>query len=161
LLTCRLPGMADRSPVRIVLDANLRIGIKTRMVASASETPLWVVASEQAPPDRAQAWAARGVEVFRVAARDGRLDLSAVLESIAARGITRLMVEAGPILAAAMLEADLVDAAALLRSPTAIGQDGLDALEGIPLTALTQSPRLELIRTESVGADTIECLARR
>jgi diaminohydroxyphosphoribosylaminopyrimidine deaminase/5-amino-6-(5-phosphoribosylamino)uracil reductase len=161
LLTCRLPGMADRSPVRIVLDANLRIGLATRLVASARETPLWVVASEEAPPERAQALAAGGVEVLRVVARDGRLDLATVLQSLAARGITRLMVEAGPILAAAMLEADLVDAAALLQSPDAIGENGLDALEGIPLTALTQSPRLELIRTESIGADTIACLARR
>jgi diaminohydroxyphosphoribosylaminopyrimidine deaminase/5-amino-6-(5-phosphoribosylamino)uracil reductase len=161
LLTCRLPGMADRSPVRIVLDANLQIGLETRLVASARETPLWVVAGERAPPDRAQALAARGVEVLRVAARDGRLGLSATLKSLAARGITRLMVEAGPILAAAMLAADLVDSAALLRSPNAIGEDGLDALEGISLTALTQSPRLELTRTESVSGDTIECFARR
>jgi diaminohydroxyphosphoribosylaminopyrimidine deaminase / 5-amino-6-(5-phosphoribosylamino)uracil reductase len=161
LLTCRLPGMADRSPVRIVLDANLRISLVTRLVASARETPLWVVASEQAPTDRAHALAARGVEVFRVTAHDGRLDLSAVLKSLAARGITRLMVEAGPILVAAMLEADLIDAAALLRSPKPIGKDGLDALEGIPLTALTQSPRLALIRTESAGEDTLECLVRR
>ena len=145
LLTCRLPGMADRSPVRVVLDANLQIGLETRLVASARETPLWVVAGERAPPDRAQALAARGVEVLRVAAR----------------GITRLMVEAGPILAAAMLEADLVDRAALLRSPNTIGEDGLDALEGISLTALTQSPRLKLTRTESVSGDTIECFARR
>jgi diaminohydroxyphosphoribosylaminopyrimidine deaminase/5-amino-6-(5-phosphoribosylamino)uracil reductase len=161
LLTCRLPGMADRSPVRVVLDANLQIGLETRLVASARETPLWVVAGERAPPDRAQALAARGIEVLRVAARDGRLGLSAMLKSLAARGITRLMVEAGPILAAAMLEADLVDSAALLRSPNTIGEDGLDALEGISLTALTQSPRLELTRTESVSGDTIECFARR
>jgi diaminohydroxyphosphoribosylaminopyrimidine deaminase/5-amino-6-(5-phosphoribosylamino)uracil reductase len=161
LLTCRLPGMADRSPVRVVLDANLQIGLETRLVASARETPLWVIAGERAPPDRAQALAARGVEVLRVAARDGRLGLSAALKSLAARGITRLMVEAGPILAAAMLAADLVDSAALLRSPNTIGEDGLDALEGISLTALTQSPRLELTRTESVSGDTIECFARR
>ena len=91
----------------------------------------------------------------------GRLDLAAVLKRLAARGITRLMVEAGPILAAALLAADLVDEAALLRSPKVIGPDGIDALEGLPLTALTTSSRFELIRTEWLGEDTIDLLARR
>ena len=43
LLTCRLPGMADRSPVRVVLDSALRLPLDSRLVATARETPLWVV----------------------------------------------------------------------------------------------------------------------
>jgi diaminohydroxyphosphoribosylaminopyrimidine deaminase/5-amino-6-(5-phosphoribosylamino)uracil reductase len=70
------------------------------------------------------------------------------------------MVEAGPILSAAFLEADLVDAAALFRSPAPVGADGIDALEGMPLTALTQSARLRLIGSEQVGADTLEMFER-
>jgi diaminohydroxyphosphoribosylaminopyrimidine deaminase / 5-amino-6-(5-phosphoribosylamino)uracil reductase len=161
LLTCRLPGMEQRSPVRVVLDSNLRVGLDARLVATAREVPLWIVTSHAAAPDRAQMLQARGVEVLRVARRNGRLDLNAVLKHLGERGITRLMVEAGPILAAAMLEADLIDAAALLRSRDAIGPAGIDALEGMPIAALTRSPRLELVRTESLGEDTIELLARR
>jgi diaminohydroxyphosphoribosylaminopyrimidine deaminase/5-amino-6-(5-phosphoribosylamino)uracil reductase len=70
------------------------------------------------------------------------------------------MVEAGPILAAALLDTDLIDEAALLRSSKTIGPDGIDALEGRPLAALTRSPRLELLRTETAGEDTIDFLAR-
>ena len=161
LLTCRLPGMADRSPVRVVLDGRLRLEPGTRLVATARETPLWVVTSERAPEDRAQGLRAAGAEVLRVTATEGRPDLAVVLERLAERGITRLMVEAGPILAAALLSADLVDEAALLRSSKVIGPAGIDALEGVSLAALTQSPRLELVRTEIAGADTIEFLARR
>lgn len=161
LLTCRLPGMEQRSPVRVVVDSNLRVGLDARLVATAREVPLWIVTSHAAAADRAQKLQARGVEVLRVTMRNGRLDLEAVLKHLGERGITRLMVEAGPILAAAMLEADLIDAAALLRSRDAIGPDGIDALEGMPIAALTRSPRLELVRTESLGEDTIELLARR
>jgi diaminohydroxyphosphoribosylaminopyrimidine deaminase/5-amino-6-(5-phosphoribosylamino)uracil reductase len=161
LLTCRLPGMADRSPVRVVLDSELRLRLDTRLVATARATPLWVVASTLAAEDLAQALRAAGAEVLRVPAAVGGLDLRAVLEHLAARGITRLMVEAGPILAAAMLSADLIDEAALLRSSKVIGRDGIDALEGLSLAALTRSPRLELIRTEIAGEDTIDFLARR
>jgi diaminohydroxyphosphoribosylaminopyrimidine deaminase / 5-amino-6-(5-phosphoribosylamino)uracil reductase len=161
LLTCRLPGMAGRSPVRVVLDGELRLGLDTRLVATARETPLWVVTSALAAEDRAQALRSAGAEVLRVPAAEGRLDLAAVLERLAERGITRLMVEAGPILAAAVLGADLVDEAALLRSSKVIGPDGIDALEGLSLAALARSPRLELIRTEIAGPDTIDFLARR
>jgi len=161
LLTCRLPGMADRSPVRIVLDSSLRIRLDTRLVATARETPVWILASEAAAPDRVQALRARGVEVLQARLRNGKLDLEGALKQISGRGITRVMVEGGPILAAAMLEADLVDAAALVHSRRVIGPDGIDALEGLPLEALTRSPRLELIRTEGLGEDTIELLGRR
>jgi diaminohydroxyphosphoribosylaminopyrimidine deaminase/5-amino-6-(5-phosphoribosylamino)uracil reductase len=70
------------------------------------------------------------------------------------------MVEAGPILAAAFVTADLVDEAAVLRGPGAIGADGIDALEGMPLTVLTASPRLRLRGVEPAGADTIATFER-
>jgi len=161
LLTCRLPGMADRSPVRVVLDSKLRLRLDSRLVATAREIPLWVVTGDPAAGDRAQALQRAGAEVLRVPAGDGSLDLAAVLTHLAERGITRLMLEAGPILAAAMLGADLVDEVALLRSPKNIGRDGIDALEGLPLAALTHAPRLQLIHSEIAGEDTIDFLARR
>ena len=161
LLTCRLPGMADRSPVRVVLDCELRLPLDGRLVATAREVPLWVVTGEGAPPDREQALRAKGVEVLRVRSADGRLDLAAVLQTLAARGITRLMIEAGPIVSAAFVKADLVDEAIVFRSPNAIGPDGIDALEGLPLAALTASPRLSMKGTEMAGADTSSASAAR
>ena len=161
LLTCRLPGMAGCSPVRIVLDSALRLPLASRLVQSARETPVWVVAGSAAPPAAAQALQAHGVEVLPAKGRDGRLDLADVLKSLAARGITRLMLEGGPTLAAAFVAADLVDEANLFHSSKLLGPDGIDALEGLPLTALTQSPRLQSIASAAVGADTLAVLARR
>ena len=60
-----------------------------------------------------------------------------------------------PTLAAAFVRADLVDEAFLLRAPAAIGE-GIDALEGLPLEALTRSPQLVLADSETVGADMVE-----
>jgi diaminohydroxyphosphoribosylaminopyrimidine deaminase/5-amino-6-(5-phosphoribosylamino)uracil reductase len=159
LLTCRLPGM--HSPLRIVLDTALRLPAACRLVASAAQVPLWVLAGERGSPERAEALEARGVEVLRVRDAGGRLDLAAALELLSERGITRLIVEAGPILATALLRADLVDEAALFRSPASIGPDGIDALDGVPLSALTQSPQLKPIAAETVGSDTLELFERR
>jgi diaminohydroxyphosphoribosylaminopyrimidine deaminase/5-amino-6-(5-phosphoribosylamino)uracil reductase len=172
LLTCRLSGMAARSPVRVVLDSGLRLPVTSALVRSARETPVWVMAATDAPAEAETALAAHGVEVFRLPASFtslpcedaaggwGRLDLPAALRFLADRGITRLMVEGGPVVTASFLAADLVDAAALLRGPAAIGPAGIDALEGMPLAVLTASPRLRPQGIERVGADTIETFER-
>ena len=50
MLTCRLPGMAKYSPVRVVADSMLRLPLNSRLVKSASETPVWAIAGMAAPP---------------------------------------------------------------------------------------------------------------
>jgi diaminohydroxyphosphoribosylaminopyrimidine deaminase/5-amino-6-(5-phosphoribosylamino)uracil reductase len=70
------------------------------------------------------------------------------------------MAEGGPILAASLLAADLVDEAALFRSPHLLGGGGIDALEGLRLTALTQSAQLAARGSERVGLDRMEIFAR-
>jgi diaminohydroxyphosphoribosylaminopyrimidine deaminase / 5-amino-6-(5-phosphoribosylamino)uracil reductase len=160
LLTCRLPGMGERSPVRVVLDTMLRLPPECRLAHSARQVPLWVMAGEGAPRERERVLAAAGIVVLRVPGAGDRLDLVAALKLLARRGVTRLMVEAGPIVAGAFLRADLVDEVALLRSPSALGADGIDALDGLLLSALTQSPRLRSLGSEAIGADKIETFER-
>src|SRR5262245_32384221 len=161
LLTCRLPGMANRSPVRVVLDRRLRLPLDGRLVATARDVQLWVVTDHEAPADCEQDLLTRGAQVLRVPSAGAELGLGAVLQRLAGRGITRLMVEAGPIVSAAFVNADLVDEAVVFRSPNTIGPDGIDALEGLPLDALTKSPRLSMKGTEMAGADTVEYFRRK
>src|SRR3954452_17957747 len=152
LLDCRLPGMASRSPVRVVLDSALRLPEGSRLAASATRTLDWVFVDENARSEREAALTAAGVETLRVPGAHGKLDLGAVLRGLAGRGITRVMVEAGPILSAAFLAADLIDEAALFRASDPIGA-GIDALDGMPLSALTLSAKLRLACSEQVGED--------
>jgi len=157
-LTCRLPGMEALSPVRVVLDGRLRLPAGSALVKSARATPVWVVAAPDAPPQAERALRELGVEVLRAPARSGRPDLAAALRMLAERGITRLMVEGGPTVAAGFVAADLVDEAALFRSPKAIGPDGIDALEGMRIETMTA--RLKTIAREPVGEDSVEFFAR-
>src|SRR5947209_1981529 len=131
-LTCRLPGMEQRSTVRVVLDSTLRMPVQSKLASSAARTLDWVFMEEAATPARESELTAAGVEVLRVRGTNGRLDVAAVLRALAARGITRVMVEAGPILSAAFLAAGLIDEVALCRSPGLIGADGVDARGGMP-----------------------------
>jgi len=161
MLTCRLPGMEKNSPVRIVLDGALRLPPASRLVRSARSVPVWLVTGGESSRAAQDALLREGVIVLQAARSAGRLDLAAVLKLIAARGVTRLMVEGGPTLATALLAADLIDEAMLLQSPKVVGADGIDALDGLPLTALTQSPCLQCVVSEAVGADTRLVYERR
>jgi diaminohydroxyphosphoribosylaminopyrimidine deaminase / 5-amino-6-(5-phosphoribosylamino)uracil reductase len=156
LLTCRLPGMAARSPVRVVLDRALRISGDSRLVHSARETPLWVVTSDLAEAPAAMKLGAAGAEVVRVAsgAQPG-LDLPAVLHALAEKGVTRLMVEGGARVANSFVAAGLVDEIWLLRGPEPIGVDGVPALDALPLAAITQSPAFRLRASETLDNDSL------
>jgi diaminohydroxyphosphoribosylaminopyrimidine deaminase/5-amino-6-(5-phosphoribosylamino)uracil reductase len=79
-----------------------------------------------------------------------------VLKALASRGITRLMIEGGPRVAAAFVQADLVDEAALFRSSKALGADAIDALAGLPLSGLN----LKSVASEAIGGDTLELFER-
>jgi diaminohydroxyphosphoribosylaminopyrimidine deaminase / 5-amino-6-(5-phosphoribosylamino)uracil reductase len=159
-LTCRLPGLEPRSPVRVVLDAQLRLPLGSALVRGARATPVWIVGAPDASPEAARALQGQGVEVLSAPAHAGRLDLAVVLRQLAERGVTRLMVEGGPTVAAAFLTAGLIDEAALFRSPQIIGTGGIEALEGLPLETLTESPNLKPLGKESVGDDSVEFFAR-
>jgi diaminohydroxyphosphoribosylaminopyrimidine deaminase/5-amino-6-(5-phosphoribosylamino)uracil reductase len=156
-----LPGLAEYSPVRIVLDGALRLPLGSRLAQTAGEFPVWVIADMEAQRPAEEALRAEGIEVLRTEQKDGRIDLGAALKLIAARGITRLMVEGGPTLAGALVAADLVDEAHLLHSPKIAGETGVDALEGIPLTALTESDRLQRVGCFSLGTDCHDVYERR
>ncbi|MSP31792.1 MAG: bifunctional diaminohydroxyphosphoribosylaminopyrimidine deaminase/5-amino-6-(5-phosphoribosylamino)uracil reductase RibD [Pseudolabrys sp.] len=157
-LGCRLPGLFERSPVRVVLDAKLRLPLATAVVATVSATPTWVFTSRKPSAIAEEVLQQRGCKVFRVDDKDGKLDLDAVLKVLSEQGITRLMVEGGPIVAASFVAAGLVDAAVLLRAEKTIGADGIDALEGMPLSALTG--KLTSRGSEKLGADTAETFER-
>lgn len=159
-LTCRLPGMLDRSAVRVVLDSDLRLSATSALARSISVAPLWIIAAEDAPSEREALIVSLGAEVMRVRRKPDRgLDLDAAVKLLALRGITRLMVEAGPRIAVAFLRHGLVDEANIFEAPLHLGADALDALEGLPLSAL--DTYLSDTEIEWQGVDRLRIMRRR
>ncbi|MCG6207130.1 bifunctional diaminohydroxyphosphoribosylaminopyrimidine deaminase/5-amino-6-(5-phosphoribosylamino)uracil reductase RibD [Rhodopseudomonas sp. HC1] len=156
-LTCRLPGMAALSPIRVVLDRSLRISGDSKLVHSARQTPLWLMASEIAEAASAMRLGAAGAEVIHVAdcADTPGLDLPAVLRALSAKGVTRLLIEGGAQTARAIVAGKLADEIWLLRGPAPIGEGGLKALDGVPLTAITAAPDWRERSCERIGDDTL------
>src|SRR5712671_6168124 len=162
LLTCRLPGMEAQSPVRVVLDARLRIPGTSKLVHSARETPLWVMTSSLSEAPAAMKLGAAGAQVIRVAAttKPPGLDLPAVLRALSEKGISRLLVEGGARVASSFVAAGLVDEAWLLRGAEPVGADGVAALDALPLTALTESPTFKVRASETLEKDTLTIYER-
>ena len=160
LLTCRLPGMQKRSPVRVVLDSKLRLPPEHALVAGARETPLWVIAAPDAPAANEKALQEAGVDILRSGKGEGGLDLRKALALLGGKGITRLLVEPGPLLAAAFLKAELIDEAVVIRSPAALGADAVGAIEGQSLNALTDSLKFRIAGQGKLGADQLTVYER-
>jgi diaminohydroxyphosphoribosylaminopyrimidine deaminase/5-amino-6-(5-phosphoribosylamino)uracil reductase len=163
LLTCRLPGMEARSPVRVVLDRALRIPGTSRLVHSARETPLWVMTSNLSEAPAAMKLGAAGAQVIRLAtttAPPPGLDLLAVLHALAEKGITRLLVEGGARVASSFVAAGLVDEVWLLHGADPVGADGVPALDALPLSALTFSPAFKRRASETLQKDTLTIYER-
>jgi diaminohydroxyphosphoribosylaminopyrimidine deaminase/5-amino-6-(5-phosphoribosylamino)uracil reductase len=155
-LTCRLPGLAGRSPVRIVLDGRLRLSPQSRLAVTAAEVPVWLFTREGSG-ERAATLRAQGVEGLEVAAAPGGgLALAEVLAALAARGITRLLVEGGAGLAAALLKARLVDRLAWFQAPLLVGGDGLAAVAPLGVEALAAAVRVVLQDGESLAQDRLQ-----
>jgi diaminohydroxyphosphoribosylaminopyrimidine deaminase/5-amino-6-(5-phosphoribosylamino)uracil reductase len=136
-LRCRLPGMANRSPVRLVADARLRTPADAGLVRTAGETPTWILTRAGADPLKRALLADAGVETIDVAtAAEGRLDPVAMAGAMAARGLTRVMLEGGGTLAAAFLRANLIDRLAWFTAPKIIGGDGTAAVGSLELASV-------------------------
>jgi diaminohydroxyphosphoribosylaminopyrimidine deaminase/5-amino-6-(5-phosphoribosylamino)uracil reductase len=156
-LTCRLPGLSSRSPVRIIADSRLRTPLTSHLAIGAREVPTWLLTVPGADMRRRQAYIDLGIDLIEVVpGADGHIDLKLALELVAARGITRVLAEGGAELAAALVLARLVDEIIWFRAPSLIGATGLAAIAGLGLDDLDALPRFKCAAVRALGEDLVE-----
>lgn len=125
-LTCRLPGLEARSPVRVVLDANARLPLDSNLVETARVTPVWVIVSNSADYERTDALSARGCTVIRVPlVADGRIAPAVAMRALGQRGITSLLLEGGSRVAESFVRAGMVDEAMIYHGGDVVGSSGI------------------------------------
>lgn len=160
-LTCRLPGLARHSPVRIVIDSKARLQPTSKLAVTASNVPVWLVCTRQASNSSREALQARGVEIIEVEATpQGRVDISAAAHALGSRGLTSVLVEGGGTIAATFLKAGLVDRLSVYRGGLLMGRDSRSAVAELGLEGLDFAPRFSLVSTRVVGGDTLETWRR-
>ena len=136
-LTCRLPGMAERSPVRVVLDSQLAAAdVEFAGGDGARHADLGVHFGQAVGHRRGNPAAERLQGVSR--RRRRRATRSGRGAQGSGRGGHHPADGRGrPEVAGAIAAAGLVDEVALLRGEKNIGADGIEPLEGMPLDGFT------------------------
>lgn len=153
-LTCRLPGLERRSPVRVILDSAGRLAGRRRIFQAAG-SPTWLLGA--AWQDEEQGTIRR----INVPRGSGGVDLRAALVRLGAEGVTRLFVEGGARVARSFLEAGLADEVMMFRSPQALGGNIVPALAGLPLSAVEDCERFRRTERRMFGPDRMTRYVRR
>ncbi|WCL52995.1 bifunctional diaminohydroxyphosphoribosylaminopyrimidine deaminase/5-amino-6-(5-phosphoribosylamino)uracil reductase RibD [Gimibacter soli] len=151
VLDCRIEGLEDRSPIRIVLDRTLRLPVTSKLVQSAARLPLWVI-TECAEGPAFDALAVAGVKLLNVS--DIR-DLNTVAMLLGDEDLTRVLVEGGGRVHASFLKAGLAARVEHFVSGMALGGDATPAIAALGLTALGSAPRLKLHGMRPLGPDVL------
>lgn len=124
VLNCRLPGLQDRSPIRIILDSDLRIPLTSKLVRSARQFPLWIAANNDADPAKRRQLIEAGCRILATECENDKIALPELLDDLAAQGIATVMVEGGAVVAGAFLAQGLVDRLMIFDGPNPILPNG-------------------------------------
>ena len=148
-LTCRIGGLEDRSPIRIVLDTHLKTPISSKLVQTASDLKTIIITEKKDTHGKFNAY---GVDVHTV---NSTRDMSEVASKIANLDITSVMIEGGSRVAASFASANLVDYCAVFRAPKPIGANGIDAIAGLSLETYLADPSFMIENTRNLDPDVL------
>jgi diaminohydroxyphosphoribosylaminopyrimidine deaminase / 5-amino-6-(5-phosphoribosylamino)uracil reductase len=166
-LTCRLPGYAGRPKVRVVLDRRLRVGVEHKVMQTARETPTWVYTHQKS----SEALASSGGNVITInddpsprpsplQIGEGAGFIGAVIADLAAKGLTRVLIEGGGQVAASFLQAGLIDQVFWFRAGQVLGGDARPSVGELALDQLAVAPHFKRRDTLRLGQDVLDILDR-
>jgi diaminohydroxyphosphoribosylaminopyrimidine deaminase / 5-amino-6-(5-phosphoribosylamino)uracil reductase len=139
-LTTRLDGEKGSDPTRIILDTHLSTPPTAKILHQVSDAPTWLVCGPDAPADRRKALENAGARVFNVPLKEGRIDLSTLMEKLGAMDITSLLIEGGGTVLGAAFAAEIVDKVCFFYAPKILGgNDGVPICRGVGPESMEQS----------------------
>jgi diaminohydroxyphosphoribosylaminopyrimidine deaminase/5-amino-6-(5-phosphoribosylamino)uracil reductase len=152
-LTCRLPGLEHRSPVRLVFDRRGRTPPTAKVMSK--NPPTWMIGHRAANQLRI---VSQYIEIAENT--DPAAWLYEALAKLGTTGLTRILMEGGATLATAFLKAGLVDRLYWFRAPIVIGGDGVPGIAPLALDRLAESVGLRCMGSRTLGNDVLELYGR-
>ncbi len=145
---------AARQPRRVVFDSLARLPLESRLVRDATEAPLTVIASRAAPRTAVAALAGAGAQVIVAAGANDPARVTSALEQLGAAGVSSILLEGGPRLAGAFLDAGEIDELRLFLAPLLLGgRTARDPLEGEGVEAISEAIRVHALECEALAED--------
>jgi diaminohydroxyphosphoribosylaminopyrimidine deaminase/5-amino-6-(5-phosphoribosylamino)uracil reductase len=154
-LTARVEGV-HRQPRRVVFDSLARLPVSSRLVKAAVEVPLIVVVSRAAPRNDTEALSAAGVEVIVASGENEPARVRSGLDQLAGLDIAAVLLEGGPHLAGAFLDAGEIDEVRLFLAPMLLGgANARDPLEGEGVARINDAIKAMTLDCSLVGDDVL------
>jgi diaminohydroxyphosphoribosylaminopyrimidine deaminase/5-amino-6-(5-phosphoribosylamino)uracil reductase len=152
-LTARVEGVG-RQPRRVVFDSEARLPLSSKLVRDARRIPLTVVVSRAARRTATDALETHGAEVIVAPGENEPARVCSALDQLGAAGITSLLLEGGPHLGGAFLEAGEIDEIRLFLAPMVLGgRTARDPLEGEGVEMIADAAKALTLECERVGED--------
>ena len=154
-LTARLEGVA-RQPSRVVFDSEARLPLDSKLVKGVGEVPLIVVVGRGASRTSVEALQMADVDVIVATGENEGARVCSALDELGQRDIQSLLLEGGPHLAGAFLEAGEIDEARMFIAPILLGgTQAKTVVEGIGLAEIAKAPRPVAVETERIEDDVL------
>ena len=155
LLTARVEGVA-RQPRRVVFDSEARLPLDSQLVRGVADVPVIVVCSRAASRTSVQSLENAGVDVIVATGENESARVAHALDELGHHDVQSLLLEGGPHLAGAFLEAGEIDEARMFIAPLMTGgREAKTAVEGIGLETIAQAPRPMAVETERIENDVL------
>jgi diaminohydroxyphosphoribosylaminopyrimidine deaminase/5-amino-6-(5-phosphoribosylamino)uracil reductase len=152
-LTARAEGVV-RQPSRVIFDSVAQLPLSSKLVSGARVVPLTVVVSRAAPRTATDALETHGAEVIVATGANEPARVGSALDQLGAAGIASVLLEGGPHLAGAFLQAGEIDEIRLFLAPMVLGgRTARDPLEGEGVEKIADAIRALTLECERVGED--------
>jgi len=165
LLTARpdgTPAEPPEQPRRVVFDSLARLPSDSRLLAAVAEIPLTVIVSRAAARADTDALEAAGVDVLLATGENEPARVRSALDQLGGLGVASVLLEGGPHLAGAFLDAGEIDEVRLFLSPLLLGgRTARDPLEGEGVERISEAIRAITFDCERVGEDLLVCARLR
>lgn len=152
LLTCRIPGLEERSPVRIIIDSQQRLRETHKIAKTADKVKTWIITNKEVEKKL------QNVNYLKVNSNsDGKVCLKDAVEKVASEvGITRLLVEGGGGLLTELLKENVIDRLIICRSGKIIGNDGVPCVGDLGIPTISKSLRFKKVEVMEFSEDVVE-----
>ena len=152
-LTARIDGVTSQ-PRRVVFDSTARLPIASKLVTEAPGIPLTVVVSRAAPRQDTDALEAAGADLIVATGENEPSRVRSALAQLGEREVTSILLEGGPKLAGAFLDAGEIDEIRLFLAPLLVGSRAArDPIEGEGVERISEAVRALTLDCRRVEGD--------
>ena len=156
LLNCRIKGLEEFSPVRIVVDSNLRIPVKSNVLKNINKYPTIIWTKKNVNSKKKNKLIKMGVTIIELNQINKKLILLDGLKDLANKGFNRVLVEGGSNISASLLDNNLIDKLFLYRNGMFIGGDGMPSIGKYKIKNLSFAKRFQLLKSRNLDGDVLE-----